>query len=324
MITYSSGLYKHLSNHLLSPQGFPHLSSGMFRPSEASAVVTLPGFKKVVGGCARRVWYRLKGFPAARERVASEIMRMNVGKQVELALIEETKRMGLFVGNNISFQVDFDGVPIAGELDIVLRTLPCAGEKFIVEAKSIFGPYAKKEIFGSQIYKTADVGSPKDSYLMQLGIYLFKFSKLPEDHPAYIPFGCLFICDRGDGDFCVYDVWLKQEHTPLPEGGIITRHRIVYKADELGVPPTLAKYTIEDILDRFRLVKDALETEDPPERDFVAEFSPDQVEMKYSQGEISESAYKKWKSSHGPRGQGKEKLGDWQCNYCEFSEICLT
>jgi intein/homing endonuclease len=169
-----------------------------------------------------------------------------------------------------------------------------AGGITVHNCKSIYGYYAQKSIFGSFIGNGREVGAPKDSYLMQIGLYLNHFSRLPEDDPSYLPFGAIFICDRGDGHLGVFDVWLEEELKIMGEDEVIPRHKIYYASHAMGVPKTLVPYTTEDILAGYRTVKNLLGGEEPPPKDFVREYSKEQVEAKYEEGTISKSAYTKW------------------------------
>ena len=109
----------------------------------------------------------------------------------------------------------------------------------------------------------------------------------------------------------------------LGEDETIECHRIIYKSDKMGVKKTILPYTVEDILSRYRLVQTHLEANEIPPKDFVKEYDEETVEQRHELGLISVSAYKKWKSSHGPRGKGKEKLGDWPCSgYCPYETLC--
>ena len=318
-----SNLFKLFEAALLDGRGFPHQSSGMCRPSEASVQIQTKAGPLVIGSCNRKLWYRLnKAKVTEGDYLAHQIQRMNVGKEVENSVIETCKREGLFVDNNIPFRVVMDGVPVAGEMDLVLRTSPCSGKKYCMECKSIYGYYATKETFGKSLKMGGDAGKPKDSYLMQLALYLNYFSRLPKTDPSYLEFGALFICDRGDGHFGVFDVWLEEETRFITEDEPIKVHRILYSSDHMGVPKTVVPYTTEDILHRYRTGLAHIDKLDPPERDFVLEFDKEMVEMRHEQGKVSASAYSKWTKSHGPRGKAKEKLGDWQCGYCPYRSLC--
>lgn len=319
-----SNLYRIVEATVLGGRGFPHQSSGLFRPSEASATIQTKRGLKTLGSCPRATWYRLKGIqPSNLDRQLNQVLRMEMGKVVEDQLAEITKRAGIFIDRNVPFRAVFDGIPIAGEMDIICRTHPCAGQKIVIECKSIYNYKAKKEIFGSP-YPGGPMGKPRDSYVMQLSLYLREFSVLPEDDPAHLPFGVIYIQERGDGSACTYDTWLTEETKVLQEGEVINVHHIHCRSDDLSVPERVMPYTVEDILSNFRSVKVALEQDTPPPRPFAREWDREQVEAAHDDGEISDSQYKKWIGSHGPRGKGKEHLGDWHCQqlYCKWSDHC--
>lgn len=320
-----SNLYELYEGFLLGGRDFPHQSSGGFRPSEASVVVPSSYGPRVLGSCARKTWYRLKkiAVPDGQE-LPHQIQRMENGTAIELHVVELCKKRGIFVDSKVPFRTTMNGVPIAGELDAILRTEPCGKTKFITEIKTFYSYNASKDILGRAKGFGGDLGKPRDSHLMQLCLYLNLFSRLPKDDPSYIPFGAIFYCERGDGHFAVYDVWLEEEVRVLNEDETIITHRPHYKSDILEVPVTKTPYTVEDILARWQMVTSLLPGNIPPPRDFMREYPPELVEAKYSAGEISKSAYEKWSKSHGPRGKGKETLGDWNCGptYCYYSGIC--
>jgi len=314
-----------LNADLLTGRKFPRQSSGHFRPSEASVCLPSAHGPRVLGKCARAIWYRLAGIEKTdTEFLAHQVMRMDVGKQVENAFIERCKEMGIYAANNVPFSTKMGDIQISGEIDAVLRTKPCGSEFYCTEVKSVYGFLAQKDIFGKMLNPRGGVGSPRDSHLMQLGLYLYHYSRFPKDHPAHLPFGALFYCDRGDGHTITYDVYLEKEHRTLPEGGSVLGHRIAYVSDQGQVPYTVTEIAIEDILQRLSYIQRMLKEKKVPPRDYCHEYNAEQVELYHKLGRISDSAYKKWKSSHGPRGKGKEVLGDWQCYklYCPWSTRC--
>jgi hypothetical protein len=325
MMNPKTGLHERFTAALLNGPGFPHQGSGMFRPSEASVTIQTQAGPLTRGACKRRTWFRLKGINVTEgESLPHQIQRMNVGKEVENSIIEVCKREGLYAASSVPFRVTMDGIPIAGEIDAILRTEPCGGQKYIVEVKSIYGYYAQKTIFGKFLGNNREVGEPKDSYIMQIALYLNYFSRLSKNDPSYIPYGAIFICDRGDGHFGVFDVWLEEELKVIGDDEVIPCHKIYYSSDVMKVPRTLVPYTVEDILAGYRIVQKALPGNEPPPRDFCKEYTKDQVIAYHNAGKIADSAFTKWMSSHGPRGKGKEKLGDWNCqrSYCPWSSYC--
>jgi hypothetical protein len=317
-----SHLHEEFEKVLVHPDIFPRPSTGMFRPSEASAVISTKYGPLVVGHCSRATWFRLKGYPPEEALdMPHQIQRMEVGKEVEKEIIEKCKVAGLWAGNNIQFKAVMGGIQIAGELDAVLKRRSDQ-VKYLLEIKSIYGYYAQKEIFGRFLNQGGDPGKPRDTYVMQVALYLNYFSKLPKDHPMYLPFGAIFVCDRGDGHFGVFDVWLSEEMQVIGEDETINISKISYRSPRMRVPTTVLPYSVEDILARYRMVDGLLPGGTPPKREFSREYDKETIEIRYAQGLVSKSAYEKWQSSHGPRGKGKETLGDFQCSYCPHSSLC--
>jgi hypothetical protein len=320
-----TNLQQIFTSALLNGRPFPRQSSGMFRPSEASVTLQTPYGQDIRGNCKRKTWFRLKGVrPSEEGPIPHQIQRMNTGKQIENSIIETCKREGIFVDNNIPFRTVMDGIPVAGELDVVLRTKPCGTDKYLAEIKSLYGYYAQKETFGRFIGNGKKDGAPRDSYILQTALYLNYYSRLPKDDDAYLPYGAIFITDRGDGHFGVFDIWLEEELKITGDDEILKCHKIYYASPDMGVPKTLVPYTIEDILSSYRFVQKSIDNNIMPPRDFIKIYNAEQVETKYLMGKISDSKYKVWKGSHGPRGKGKEILGDWNCynSYCKWSSLC--
>lgn len=319
-----TNLHEFYENYMLGGRSFPRMSSGMFRPSEASVLMPTSAGMIPAGGCPRKTWYRLKGIPKTDETFLShQIMRMEVGKQVERSCIEDFKRMGIFVDNNVKFKSTMMGVDISGEVDAILRTEPCSGTKYALEIKSIYGRFAQTEQFGNFLFPRAGYAKPKWGHLLQLGIYLYHYSLLPEDHPGYLPFGSILYVDRGDGHFGSFDVELVKEYRILEEGSVPV-HKIAYWSKMMKVPYTITDFAIEDCIGRFGMIKSYLNKEEPPPREYKLVFTPEEIEKRHDAGLISDSKYNSWKKSHAPRGKKKVKLGDWICLplYCGWSSLC--
>lgn len=318
-----SGLGKILESLLLNGTGFPHQSSGLFRPSEASVTVQTQWGPKTLGHCPRATWYRLKGIPKTDPQESiSSLNRMGVGKAVENDLAEKLKLAGTFVDRNVPFRARYGDVQTSGEMDIINRQEPCGDLKYCIEAKSIYGYYAQKSIFGRAYKLSRAPGAPRDSYIMQTSLYLRKFSTLDENDPSFLPYGVIYVCDRGDGRLGNFETWLTKEARPINDDETIEIHKIKYASDDLDVPETEVQYSVEDILQNYSMIIGCLKNDTPPTRSFVREFNAEQVDIAFECGDLSKSAYEKWKKSHGPRGKGKETLGDWHCSYCKWKSLC--
>lgn len=319
-----SGLYEIFTNQILHGGGFPRQSSGNFRPSEASVIVNTKAGPVVEGKCARATWLRLKKIePSNDTNLPNQIMRMNVGKEVENRCIEEYKKAGIYVANNMMFTAEVaPGILITGELDAICKDND--GNNFCTELKSCYGPYAQKDIFGKKISGYGGPGKPRSSYLMQIGLYLYHFSRLPKNHPGHLAYGVIQVVDRGDGHYGMFEVELQKESRILPEGGSVPIHKLAYWSEDLDVPETLTPWSIEDVIERYAYVKRHLDSDTMPPRDYDDNYSKEKVELYHQAGLVSDSKYKKFMSSHSPRGKGKETIGDFWCYplYCKWADFC--
>lgn len=308
-----SNIYKIFTDRIINGDDFPRQSSGNFRPSEASVVISTKAGPVVEGKCARAIWLRLKGIDKTNDTyLPNQVMRMNVGKEVENSCIEQYKKAGIYVANNMMLTYEpMPGIIITGEVDVVIRDPE--GNKVLVEEKSIYSTFAQRDNFGHKLFKGAGPGKPRISYLMQLGLYLYHFSRLPKKDPAYAPYGIIHVTDRGDGHYGFFEVELVKESRILPEGGSVPIHRVAYWSEDLEVPYTLTTWTMEDVVERYAYVKRHLDEDKMPPRDFDDNYSKEKVERYHKAGLISDSKHKKFMASHGPRGKGKEVISDWNC-----------
>ena len=56
-----------------------------------------------------------------------------------------------------------------------------------------------------------------------------------------------------------------------------------------------------------------------PPAEYQWAYTPEKVELLASKGEIGKARYKAWKD----RKSGKDRIGDWQCLYCNFKSLCV-
>jgi CRISPR/Cas system-associated exonuclease Cas4 (RecB family) len=260
-----------------------------YYPSEASVTwVDSHENPCVSGSCLRKSFFRATGREGAEGYDAYMQWIFALGKAVEKILVEEWKQMGILVANNIRF---YDAEHnISGEVDVIVRDHK--GNNVCIEAKSFYGYYAEKEICGN--YKKQ--GRPKDSHLLQLLVYLYKC----RDH---FPYGKLMYKARDSDKRAEFDVKLHDV-----EGGL-TRFSVNGVLDY--------RFTIEDIFSRYKLLDDHVKSMTIPENDFELVWDAEKVERKFQLGEVGKTKYNNWKSK-------KEKLGDWQCRYCNYTKVCFT
>ena len=78
-------------------------------------------------------------------------------------------------------------------------------------------------------------------------------------------------------------------------------------------------FSIQDILARYKQLRQCVDTKVVPDNDFELNFSDTKIEDFFSKGKVAKTKYESWKKG---RLKKNEKIGDWQCNYCKYKEVC--
>lgn len=291
-------LFEHTDQFITRPK-FHAERSTRFYPSEASIKLTDEfGDEVVYGNCLRASYFRLTGgFEGIPYDARAEFIFMQ-GKSVEEMLIEQWKAMGIWVDNNVKF---YDAEHnISGELDAILREPD--GTVYGAEVKSFYGYKAESEIFGNK----SKLGRPKMSQLLQTLIYTYHFrDRLPYFRMVY--FARDSVLRR------TFKIELHEDHGlhyPKIEG-------VVWR-----------QFTVEDILERYKLLQSYIEKQVIPPNDFELQYSDAKIEDYFKKGKISKSKYEDWQKSVRAVEKGKknqpEIVGDWNCSYCSFKNVCWS
>lgn len=276
---------KHMTRKRFS---LPRLSA--HNPSSASVKwKDFNGIQKVSGTCLRSLFYRNTGVPGGTSPDAYSEWIFATGKGVEEILVEQWKEMGIWVGNNIKFYDKEKN--ISGELDVVLSEPD--GTLYGAEIKSFSGYSATKEVIGN----TKFPGKPKISQMLQTLIYVDLCKRL-----GILQYFKMIYYARDSGERTEYDIGLVQD-------GEYLRPTI---NDEIDY-----RFTMQDIYDRYNELDFYMENKTLPPRDYSISWSAEQVEEAHQAGEITEAKYLKYKKS-----PSKNPIGNWQCNYCAYKEVC--
>jgi hypothetical protein len=103
----------------------------------------------------------------------------------------------------------------------------------------------------------------------------------------------------------------------LAEQGILPPE----EPDEIfGLPEDKAKYR-EQTTEYWKTLGEAMRNlpkEFLPAAEYEFTYEPDKIEEMWSRGLIAKTRYEGWKKHH----KGKERIGDWQCAYCDFRLHC--
>jgi len=288
-------LFKATDAHLTRPK-FRADREKRFYPSEASVqIFDEHGDRVTHGGCLRASYFRLSGeFEGIPHDARSEFIFMQ-GNAVEDMLVEQWKQMGIWVANSVKF-VDYEN-NISGELDAILAEPP-DGQLYGVEVKSFYGYFAEKELFGNRSQK----GFPKMSQLLQTLVYLNHFKEK-------LPFFRMVYFARDSVKRRTFKIELEHQADgtyPKVEGEVIR------------------SFTIEDVLGRYRTLQQHIDANDVPPNDYELRYSDDKIrdfapKANGGKGKIAKTKYEAWEKG---KLKPHEVIGDWQCSYCRFKEVC--
>lgn len=260
---------------------YPSEASVQYRDEELGELVT-------EGTCLRKSFWRIKGVTGAPFDAKAEIT-FELGKAAEKMFVEQCKRKGLWVANNVEFFTTDLGFPLKGELDIILSEPP-EGKIYGAEVKTFAGYKARKDIFGN----VKEPGFPRMSNLLQTLTYLELFRRI-----MYC-FRLIYL-DLETKDRCSFKIELLEQdgiRWPLVEG------------------KTVKLFSVQDIFSRYRQLQQFIERDELPPRDYNHKWSDQKIEKMWSLGRLSKAKYDKYK-----KGQ---RVGDWQCAYCSYFLRCNT
>ena len=312
------------------------VSVGGLNPTGASCRITDEfGRERLVGRCHRAVWYKKNGVPPTREIPDYNMNKMQVGIALEDNDQASLSKKGLLIDGNIKLRHEIgDKIPImiSGEIDSLIRYAVKNGDNKLdisndiaigVEQKTGRGYFQEKIIMGksNKLYPT---GYPKLDHIMQTAIYLHMRKPLEEHYGVNIPYFLLGYLLVDCGKRTQFHIELKDEY----QGEVIIK-------DEYGdvINPNAAYFmemnidsdkpvkrieglTIENIIARYEEMLLKLMSDEPPERDFDLRYTEERIEDDMRLKQISKTQYDKWHRSE------KLEIGDWQCSWCDWKELC--
>jgi len=277
-------------------------------PSEAS-VEYMDGTRKIVlGHCLRSAWYRAMNIQKIKGVNVSLGMKAKLGKWDEKGVIERWKEMGLWIDNNIKFFTE--RLILSGELDAILRNRK--NDKLVgVEIKTFYGYPANRSLCGVQREKGTGkyyAGRPKDEHFLQSALYAWEYQDVLDEYRLYY-------LERGDGHRIEFRILFQENDDGTHQccwEQIAGPYWNAYKEGIVRQP-----YTIEDVHARYKKLVELLRAKTLPPKDFDKVWDAPTIEYLHSQGTISKTEYDKWVTN-----PSKNKIGSWQCSYCDFQDQC--
>ncbi|MFA4971788.1 MAG: hypothetical protein WC683_04195 [bacterium] len=224
--------------------------------------------------CRRQLWYSWKGTEPSNPPTAGDLLKMRLGGSVEV-IVEEALADAVNDGLIESFQKQVREefhpealkYPIRMKLDFLITEN--GGKQVIAEVKSMFGQ-GIKEIQKKQ--------APKPGHLVQTFLYVQRLLL-----PAILAY---FGRDFGYRT----QFWLSKSD----DGQYMVGDKEI----------DWSEWTVEALTQKFAAVEASLESEEPPERDYIAAIK---------NGELREQGFTLDKHLYKT---------DWQCNYCRWRDRC--
>ncbi len=303
-------LIKLLDEHLMEAPTLRIKRLPTFYPSAASCIdESEDGEGKALGACMRSQFYRCRGYDKTNPSGLYSQYIFAAGNSWEDWLTERTKQMGIWAGNSIKFQ-DIEK-NISGEVDILVRD-PETDELMIVENKTYSSAnyQAKKEICGSRPWRGAPGQNPKpkDSNVMQSFLYLGHFGD------QGITKTLLTYLDRAAGG----PENNKQFTIEIAEVGDRRKPRISVVDIEGNMKTWIdQRISLEGIYERYAGLKASLIADEIPDPDYDHEYSAAKVETMNTAGLIAKTKMEKY-----TRNPTANPIGDWQCSWCDYKDLC--
>jgi hypothetical protein len=336
---------KHVSEHLTKPRLGEQKAPTVW-PSAATAIVD----GKVVGKCRRQAYFRLVKdkyeFDNEYDHLAPlhKVLKEKTlppskylrwiwiqGELYETYCIDMAKEAGVFIASQVNIYIP--GYNISGKLDLVVVN-PDEATMHIVEVKSVYGFNANSVLGTEAQNRKGKIGTPRDSHLMQLGIYQWWYGNPEKDFgAALLTYGA-----RDTGRFAEYLVTVEKA-----DDGFDYIH---YQGHE---PITTSKVnsgiSIQSILENYERVQRCLEADtvhttteglpfmdgriDIPPADYSLRFSEKQITEMYESGLLGKTDSTQYEKRMKQIEEGKPKpvkaveKGDWQCRFCDYKDLCF-
>lgn len=248
-----------------------------FWPSEAS--IQLPG-PILIGKCHRALWWDFKGQPISNPMDGRGWRTVKAGIAFESLLIENLKEMNVWnVKMNDSKKFFNKELNISGDVDAFITW---DNQSVGLEVKTIYGWYARKEVFIGR--------TPKTEHLLQTALYTYHFN---------LPFKLIY-CTRDTQELTEFDITLQDKNLVMIDGD-------VFKSN----------ITIDGIKNRFEKFQKALDEDKIPARDYsVLGMTKEELEIQKALGELNKT------DSDALAKNKKIVKIPWQCSYCPYFHFC--
>jgi hypothetical protein len=298
-------------------------------PSAATA--TKDG--EAVGKCRRQAFYRYvtdnynfdEKFDSYKDLVqrleenkepVSNYMKWiwKAGDLYEQYCIDLAKEAGVFVATQVAIYIPKTNV--SGKLDLVVIN-PETSNYQIVEVKSVYGFNANSVMGTDSQRRKGMMGEPRESHLMQLGIYQWWYGKPNGFDPGLLVYGA-----RDTGKYSEYLVTIEQDEETQEDF-------IHYQGNAPVVTPKVnSGISMQNIMRNYKGLLDALESGEVPDRDYCLSYTPEMIDALYEKGLLTKTDTTQYEKRKAQLAEGKARVvkavekGDWQCRFCAYQKTC--
>lgn len=304
-------------------------------PSEATAVVKdEDGEELVLGKCRRQAFFRLlldsyefsdeyniyskfvEHIKTVKQPV-DKYMRWiwAQGELYEEHCINLSKESGVFFSTQTPIYIPEYNV--SGKIDLVAIN-PSTGERHIVEFKSVYS-FGGTAVLGTDVQRRkGELGAPKDSNIMQIGLYQHWYGNKEEFGDGLLVYG-----DRGSGKFAEYTVTVEEQEDG--ENYICYSGRAPNQTKKIVTP-----ISIENILGNYRYIAGCVDSGEVPKRDFDISYSEEKLQKLFDKGKLSKADTERFAKRAAQIAEGKKRIikqvekGDWQCRWCSYASVCYN
>jgi len=321
---------KHVTNHLARPPLGEQKAPTLW-PSSATATKSN---NSLVGKCRRQAFFRYvkdsyyfydeyESLETLVNHIEENELPVSLytqwiwqqGELYERYCINLAKESGVFVATQTSIYVP--KYNISGKIDLIVVN-PETTKLHIVEVKSVYGFNANSVLGTEAQQRKGNLGEPRDSHLMQLGIYQWWYGNNDDRFGE----GLLVYGARDTGRYAEYKVTVEKEND---------KHYIFYEGNTpITTPKVNSGIAIEEILKNYKLIQDSLVSKQIPPKDYDLLYSQDKIEELYNDGLLSKADTAQFEKRKKQIEEGKKRVvkavekGDWQCRLCQYKNICYN
>lgn len=328
--SFINHITNYLDRRILDEQKHPTLW-----PSEATSIITNDyGEQEVVGKCRRANYFRylmdLYSFDDEAYSKDKELIKSlhknsipadtyvkwiwKQGEIYEEYCVDLAKQAGVFIATQVAVYIP--KLNVSGKIDLVVIN-PETHKYHIIEVKSVYGFNANSVMGTSSNHKKGELGKPKESHLMQIGLYQWWYGNVHEEFAEAL----LIYGSRDTGRYAEYKVTVEKAEDGLDYIFYQGNNPVITEKINSGI-------TMQSICTQYKLIKDCVESGVIPSRDYELAYSDEKIHLLYQRNELNKTESAQYEKRLAQIAEGKEKLnkqverGDWQCDYCQYKNIC--